>query len=114
MSENLSKLIEEINKVIVEDEPHSNRWNIGNQMIDILFESREKSEMLLHDTQKEGMSIEDCIKNIDGKNIRNPVKVMEEICKFYGLEIPKTLPKEQWREKEQINYISNEYDILNF
>ena len=79
--------------------PHSNEWNVMNQLIDIVAEDEAAADLVEKDLDVPEMSIKKLVAEITGKRMADPVEVMKAICKFYGLEVPGELPPEYWRHE---------------
>lgn len=92
----LEKTIEKINSQHNFD-PHDNEWNVVNQLIDILHADPSGAELVFHDLDNETMNVKSLARTITGKRLRDPVKIMGEICDFYHIKKPAELPPEMWR-----------------
>lgn len=75
----------------------SNNWNVMQQLIDILAYMPESAEIVLQDLKIKEMQLTALVQKITGKRLADPMKVMEEICDFYKIEVPDVLPPEYWR-----------------
>lgn len=75
----------------------SNNWNVMQQLIDILAYMPESAEIVLQNLKIEEMQLTALVQKITGKRLADPMKVMEEICDFYKIEVPDVLPPEYWR-----------------
>lgn len=75
----------------------SNNWNVMQQLIDILAYMQESAEIVLQDLKIKEMQLTALVQKITGKRLADPMKVMEEICDFYKIEVPDVLPPEYWR-----------------
>lgn len=76
---------------------HSNQWNVAQQLIDILYAEPDQAGIVYEDLKVQEMSVGSLVQKITGKRIADPEKVMQEICKFYGIRTPDALPPEHWR-----------------
>ena len=93
-------LIAKIKNQIDEEkyETYTNEWNVANQLIDIIAVSSESMiEIINQDLTKSKMQVKDVVDAVISERLVNPFKVMEKICKFYGIDCLKELPIEQWR-----------------
>ena len=104
----LEKTIKTINEQGKSFEKHSNRWNIMQQLIDIISVQPHCAEIVYQDLQIEEMTISKLVSKITNQRPADPVKVMKEICKFYSIPCPSELPPETWR-----NAISKPSEHLN-
>lgn len=98
----LEKVIEEINKQGESFEKHTNQWNVMQQLIDILSFQPDCAEVVLQDLNIKEMGLSALVKKITAKRLADPVKVMEEICKFYSIPCPDILPLEVWRNASDV------------
>lgn len=96
--------MDKLNEVIAEIElqgknytKFSNSWNVMQQLIDILAYMPESAEIVLQDLKIKDMQLTALVNKITGKRLADPMKVMEEICDFYKIEVPDVLPPEYWR-----------------
>lgn len=93
----LNEVIAEINLQGKNYTQFSNDWNVMQQLIDILAYMPESAEIVLQDLKIEEMQLTALVKKITGKRLADPMKVMEEICDFYKIDVPDVLPPEYWR-----------------
>lgn len=75
----------------------SNNWNVMQQLIDILAYMPESAEIVLQNLKIKEMQLTALVQKITGKRLADPMKVMQEICDFYKIEVPDVLPPEYWR-----------------
>lgn len=80
---------------------HGNEWNVMNQLIDLVAVDAAGAELVEKDLDMPEMAVDKLVKKITRARLADPVKVMEEICKFYGLKVPEELPPEYWRSEEK-------------
>lgn len=76
---------------------YSNEWNVMQQLIDIITAQPESAEIVLQNLKIKEMQLTALVQKITGKRLADPMKVMEEICDFYKIEVPDVLPPEYWR-----------------
>lgn len=76
---------------------YSNKWNVMQQLIDIITVQPESAEIVLQDLNVEEMQVSALVEKITSKKIANPVEVMNAICDFYSIPKPSELPPEVWR-----------------
>lgn len=87
---------EEIKKALEGKTPHTNEWNVINQLLDLVEADREAKRIVSEDLENEELSIRKLVKTVlNGRP--GPVEVMKRICDFYGLTCPDVLPPEVWR-----------------
>ena len=95
--------------------PHSNEWNVMNQLIDIVASDEAAAGLVEKDLDVPEMSIKKLVAEITGKRMADPVEVMKAICKFYGLEVPGELPPEYWRtEKTAVPQPAAKKTVVSF
>lgn len=93
----LNEVIAEINLQGKNYTNFSNNWNVMQQLIDILAYMPESAEIVLQNLKIKEMQLTALVQKITGKRLADPMKVMEEICDFYKIEVPDVLPPEYWR-----------------
>lgn len=93
----LNEVIAEINLQGKNYTKFSNNWNVMQQLIDILAYMPESAEIVLQNLKIKEMQLTALVQKITGKRLADPMKVMEEICDFYKIEVPDVLPPEHWR-----------------
>lgn len=93
----LNEVIAEINLQGKNYTKFSNNWNVMQQLIDILAYMPESAEIVLQNLKIKEMQLTALVQKITGKRLADPMKVMEEICDFYKIEVPDVLPPEYWR-----------------
>lgn len=93
----LELVVKEIEAQAAQYRKHSNQWNVAQQLIDILYDEPDQAGIVYEDLKVKEMSVGSLVQKITGKRIADPEKVMQEICKFYGIRTPDTLPPEHWR-----------------
>lgn len=98
----LEKVIEEINKQGKDYKKYSNKWNVMQQLIDIVSFQPECAEIVLQDLNVKEMSLDKLVSKITGKRMQDPYEIVKEICKFYAIECPSELPPEVWRSQTPI------------
>lgn len=76
---------------------YSNKWNVMQQLIDIITAQPESAEIVLQDLNVEEMQVSALVEKITSERIANPVEVMNAICDFYSIPKPSELPPEVWR-----------------
>ena len=62
---------------------HGNEWNVMNQLIDLVAVDAAGAELVEKDLDMPEMAVDKLVKKITRARLADPVKVMEEICKFY-------------------------------
>ncbi len=77
--------------------PHTNQWNVMNQLIDLVAADPAAAELVEKDLDIPEMGVPKIVAEITGKRMADPVEVMRALCKFYGLAVPEELPPEYWR-----------------
>ena len=95
----MEKVIEKIREQGKEYKPHTNQWNVMNQLIDIVAQDAAAADLVEKDLDVPEMSVAKLVSEITGKRMADPVEVMKAICKFYGLAMPEELPPEYWRHE---------------
>lgn len=100
MNENIVKVINEINTQGTAYKKFSNEWNVIQQLIDIVTYQPDSAEIVYQDLQINEMKLPKLVSRVVSKRLNNPQTVMEEICKFYAIPCPDTLPPETWRNAE--------------
>lgn len=95
----MEKVIEKIREQGKEYKPHTNQWNVMNQLIDIVAQDAAAADLVEKDLDVPEMSVAKLVSEITGKRMADPVEVMKAICKFYGLAVPEELPPEYWRHE---------------
>ena len=95
----MEKVIEKIREQGKGYKPHSNQWNVMNQLIDIVAADPVAADLVDKDLDVPEMSVTKLVAEITGKRMADPVEVMKAICKFYGLAVPDELPPEYWRNE---------------
>lgn len=93
----LEKVIAEINKQGKDYKKYSNKWNVMQQLIDIVSYQPECVEIVLQDLSVKEMNLSSLVGKITGKRMADPYEIVKEICKFYAIECPSELPPEVWR-----------------
>lgn len=96
----MDKLNEAITEIELQGKNYtkfSNNWNVMQQLIDILAYMPESAEIVLQNLKIKEMQLTALVQKITGKRLADPMKVMEEICDFYKIEVPDELPPEYWR-----------------
>lgn len=81
---------------------YSNRWNIANQLIDIVAADASAAEIVEKDLHIPEMSVEKMVKEINIKQLADPMKITNEIARFYGITVPAFLPPEYWRTAAEV------------
>ena len=109
----LEKTIGTINEQGKSLEKHSNRWNIMQQLIDIISVQPDCAEIVYQDLQIEEMTISKLVSKITNQRLADPVKVMQEICKFYSIPCPSELPPETWRNAISVTNTSKPSEPLS-
>lgn len=94
----LQQCIDEINKQGEKYSRFSNRWNVMQQLIDIVSVQPDSAEIVLQDLQVSEMSLNALTNKITGRRLADPFEVMKTICDFYKIPCPDTLPPEAWRQ----------------
>lgn len=82
---------EEIKKALEGKTPHTNEWNVINQLLDLVEADREAKRIVSEDP-----SIDELVRTVL-RGRPGPIEVMKKICDFYGLTCPDELPPEVWR-----------------
>ena len=90
----IKNCVEEINKQGSKYTKHSNQWNVMQQLIDIVSDNPDISEIVYQDLLVEEMKLEKLVGKITGKRLSDPEKVMKAICDFYKIPCPDYLPPE--------------------
>lgn len=98
----LTKVIEEINKQGKDYKRFSNKWNVMQQLIDIVSYQPECAEIVLQDLAVKEMNLASLVSKITGKRMADPYEIVKEICKFYAINCPSELPPEMWRNQNPI------------
>lgn len=93
----IKSCVEEINKQGKGYKKHSNQWNVMQQLIDIVTDNPDVSEIIYQDLQVDEMKLNKLVSKVTGKKLADPEKVMKEICDFYKIPCPDHLPPEVWR-----------------
>ena len=96
----MEKVIEKIREQGKGYKPHTNQWNVMNQLIDIVAQDAAAADLVEKDLDVPEMSVAKLVSEITGKRMADPVEVMKAICKFYGLAVPDELPPEYWRTEK--------------
>lgn len=96
----MEKVIEKIREQGKGYKPHTNQWNVMNQLIDIVAQDAAAADLVEKDLDVPEMSVAKLVSEITGKRMDDPVEVMKAICKFYGLAVPEELPPEYWRTEK--------------
>lgn len=99
----IKSCVEEINKQGATYKKHSNQWNVMQQLIDIVTDNPDISEIVYQDLQIDEMKLEKLISKITGKRLADPEKVMKAICDFYKIPCPDYLPPEVWRSTIEVH-----------
>ena len=94
----LQQCLEEINKQGANYSKFSNRWNVMQQLIDIVCVQPDSAEIVMQDLRTNEMSLSSLTNEITGKRLADPLEVMKNICDFYKIPCPGTLPPEVWRQ----------------
>ena len=76
----------------------SNKWNVMQQLIDIVSVQPDSAEIVLQDLKATEMNLHALTSKITGKRLADPLEVMKAICDFYKIPCPDTLPPEVWRQ----------------
>ena len=76
--------------------PHTNEWNVINQLLDLVEADREAKRIVSGDLENENLSIDNLVRTVL-RGRPGPIEVMKKICEFYGLPCPDELPPEVWR-----------------
>ena len=95
----ITNAIEEIKKQGKSFAKFTNKWNVMQQLIDIVSVQPDCAEIVYQDLQIKEMNLSCLANKIIGQRLADPFKVMQEICKFYAIACPKELPPEVWRNK---------------
>lgn len=95
----MKKVIEKIREQGKEYKPHTNQWNVMNQLIDLVAADPAAAELVEKDLDIPEMGVQKIVAEITGKRIADSVEVMKALCKFYGLAVPEELPPEYWRQE---------------
>lgn len=99
----IKSCVEEINKQGKGYKKYSNQWNVMQQLIDIVTDNPDISEIVYQDLQVEEMKLNKMVSKITGKRLSDPEKVMKEICDFYKISCPDYLPPEVWRSSIEVH-----------
>ena len=99
----IKSCVEEINKQGSKYTKHSNQWNVMQQLIDIVSDNLDISEVVYQDLLVEEMKLEKLVGKITGKRLSDPEKVMKAICDFYKIPCPDYLPPEVWRSTIEVH-----------
>lgn len=79
--------------------PHTNQWNVMNQLIDLVAADPAAAELVEKDLDIPEMGVPKIVAEITGKRMADPAEVMKALCNFYGLAVPEELPPEYWRHE---------------
>ena len=79
--------------------PHTNQWNVMNQLIDLVAADPAAAELVEKDLDIPEMGVPKIVAEITGKRMADPVEVMKALCRFYSLAVPEELPPEYWRHE---------------
>ena len=84
----LQQCIDEINKQGEKYSRFSNRWNVMQQLIDIVSVQPDSAEIVLQDLQVSEMNLNALTNKITGRRLADPFEVMKAICDFYKKSRP--------------------------
>ena len=93
----MKKVIEKIREQGKGYKPHTNQWNVMNQLIDLVAADPAAAELVEKDLDIPEMEVQKIVAEITGKRMADQVEVMKALCRFYGLTVPEELPPEYWR-----------------
>ena len=110
----LEKLLEEINSQGADYKKFSNRWNVMQQLIDIVTVQPESAEIVLQDIKLKDMNLLALVNKITGKRLADPEAVMKKICDFYKIPCPAELPPEAWRQSGKAEKPAEVVNLLDF
>ena len=94
----LQQCQDEINRQGAGFRKFSNKWNVMQQLIDIVSVQPDSAEIVLQDLQVSEMNLNALTNKITGRRLADPFEVMKTICDFYKIPCPDTLPPEAWRQ----------------
>lgn len=94
----LQQCLVEINRQGESFRKFSNRWNVMQQLIDIVTVQPDSAKIVLQDLQVKEMNLDALANKITGRRLADPFEVMKSICDFYKIPCPDTLPPEAWRQ----------------
>lgn len=107
------KLINEIKEQGKSFPEFSNKWNVMQQLIDIVTAQPESAEIIFQDIKHKEMNLNALVNKVLGKRLADPREVMKVICDFYKIPCPAELPPEAWRNSGK-TVSDNVVDLLDF